>query len=89
MWKYTYPISPSIIKRKIINWLKKNERILIFVNLIFSMFLFEKYFIFDVNILNYFNYLHVCFKRNNYFYNKKNKGIFIKIRLKNNDKFDF
>ena len=53
------------------------------------MFLFEKYFIFDVNILNYFNYLHVCFKRNNYFYNKKNKGIFIKIRLKNNDKFDF
>ena len=47
-----------------------NEIIFIFMNLIFSMFLLEKQLIFNINILDYFKYLYIDFKKMSYFYKK-------------------
>ena len=40
------------------------------MNLIFSMFLLEKQLIFNINILDYFKYLYIDFKKMSYFYKK-------------------
>ena len=34
------------------------------------MFIFKRLLIFDINIYNNFEYVHVKFERKNYFYNK-------------------
>ena len=67
---------------------KRDEVIPIFVNLTLPMLLFEEYLIFYINALNYFKYLHICFKINSYFY-KKNEGIFVKMRPKKDEELDF
>ena len=40
------------------------------MNLTFSMFLLEKQLIFNINILDYFKYLYIDFKKMSYFYKK-------------------
>ena len=53
--------------------------IFIFMNLIFSMFLLEKQLIFNINILDYFKYLYIDFKKNELLLQENNIDIFVKI----------
>lgn len=58
------------------------------IHLTSSMFLFEELPIFDINTFNYFNYLHVGFKRKRYFYNKRMRTFLSKCGKKNNGGLD-
>ena len=49
------------------------------MNLIFSMFLLEKQLIFNINILDYFKYLYIDFKKNELLLQENNIDIFVKI----------
>ena len=59
------------------------------LNLTSSMFLLEEQPIFGINTVNYFKYLHICFKKKELFLQEKNKGIFVKMWSKNDRGFDF
>ena len=59
------------------------------LNLTSSMFLLEEQPIFGINIVNYFKYLHVRFKKKELFLQEKKKGIFVKMWPKKDGRLDF